>query len=74
MRKPKISKLKPNVHRILFDIAEERGSTVHEILVSAVEFYNWLDDTVKDGFSLLIERDGEQRKVVLPPNIMGKKR
>ncbi len=74
MKKPKISKLKPNIHRILFDIAEERGTTVHEILVSAVEFYNWLDDTVKDGFSLLIEKDGEQRKVVLPSDMMGEKR
>ena len=52
-------------YEALEKLAQERGVSVTEVLRDALSHEQWLDELRKENARLLIERDGEQRELVL---------
>jgi len=52
-------------YEALEKLAQERGVSITEVLRDALSHEQWLDELRKENARLLIERDGEQRELVL---------
>jgi predicted DNA-binding protein len=48
----------------LVKLAQEKGKTITEVVREAVAFEEWMEETVREGGRILVERDGQIREVV----------
>lgn len=55
-----------DAYKALEKLAEERGTTMTEVLRDAISLEQWVDEVRKDKDArLLVERDGERRELLL---------
>ena len=52
-----------SAYKVLQDLAARRGTTIAEVLRDAIALERWVDETKRDGGTLLVERDGKAREV-----------
>jgi predicted CopG family antitoxin len=52
-------------YEALEKLAQDRGVSVTEVLRDALSHEQWLDELRKTNARVLVERDGEQRELVL---------
>jgi hypothetical protein len=52
-------------YEALEKLAQERGVSITEVLRDALSHEQWINELRKENARLLIERDGEQRELVL---------
>lgn len=54
-----------SVYEAIQQLADDRQTSMSEVLRDAVALERWVDDVQRQGARILIERDGEIREVVL---------
>jgi len=54
----------PNAYAILEDLANDKGTSMSEVLRDALAMEKYVEDTRREGGRILVERDGSIRELV----------
>ena len=52
------------VYELLKEMAEDRGTTISNVLRDAIALENWFETTQDEGGKILVEKDGRAQEII----------